>query len=94
MYETLLKAYHEKKNKKNERRIKSHFFEEDSRNRVNPWRLQGSNPYLIWNVCCYTQYSHTQLKATYTRFIHTRINGNKCVFVVFDYQIRSITVHY
>ena len=77
MYETLLKAYHEKKNKKNERRIKSHFFEEDSRNRVNPWRLQGSNPYLIWNVCCYTQYSHTQLKATYTRFIHTRINGNK-----------------
>lgn len=50
MYEELRKKYQEKRDHRNEKKIATHFLEEDSQSRVNPWQLKGSNPYLLYNV--------------------------------------------
>ena len=50
MYEELRKKYQEKRDHKNEKKIVTHFLEEDSQSRVNPWQLKGSNPYLLLSV--------------------------------------------
>lgn len=47
LYDILYSQYKDKKMKRNEKKVLRHFTEEDSKNRVHPMRLQGSNPYLI-----------------------------------------------
>ena len=47
MYEVFYKQYKEKRNKSSASKVHSHFTEEDSRNRIHPMRLKGSNPYLL-----------------------------------------------
>lgn len=47
MYEVFYKQYKEKRNKSGASKVHSHFTEEDSRNRIHPMRLKGSNPYLL-----------------------------------------------
>ena len=49
MYEVFYEQYKNKKNKTNESKIICHFTEEDSKNRIHPMRLKGSNPYLLWS---------------------------------------------
>ena len=47
MYEVFYEQYKNKKNKTNESKIIRHFTEEDSKSRIHPMRLKGSNPYLL-----------------------------------------------
>lgn len=47
MYGQFYKVFKDKKNKSSEMKIVRHFTEEDSRNRLHPMRLKGSNPYLL-----------------------------------------------